>query len=82
MSPVEHPTRAAAAPAESTPQPETIAVVNQLCRLACDVDDAVQELERRSLTQAEHAVLAAPALHLHLALNRLAELAEVNGGGS
>jgi|GEM_PF-7023795 len=43
----------------------------RLARLACDLDEVVQEIAREPLDDGDSLLLAAPALHLTLALDQL-----------
>jgi hypothetical protein len=46
----------------------------RLCRLACDVDEAIDQLEAWHLTDLEADLLGAPILHLAIALRRLEQI--------
>jgi hypothetical protein len=50
------------------------AVNVRLCRLACDVDEAIDQLEAWHLTDGEAELLGSPTLHLAIALRRLEQI--------
>ena len=54
----------------------------RLARLACDVDDVIQELERVDLVEGDDALLSAPLLHFEIASGGLRQrLYELEGSG-
>jgi hypothetical protein len=50
------------------------AVNVRLCRLACDIDEAIDQLEGWHLTDGEAELLGLPIMHLAIALRRLEQI--------